>query len=96
MVQDAIVLSTLCPSLASFKSPVPSASWKTGAFKGRIAYIRTLKDQGIPLPVQDMMIETTGVQWIIKDIDTGHSPQFVAPEKLCDMMVELAKQWEGM
>jgi hypothetical protein len=95
-MQDAIVLSTLHPSLASFKSPCPRASWDEQAFKGRIAYIRPVKDQGIPAQVQNMMIEGTGVEWIVQDIDTGHSPQLVAPERLCDMLLELAKLFEGM
>jgi len=95
-LQDVIVMSTLCPSYASWHSPCPPASWKSEAFKDRIAFIRTTKDQGIPLEVQNMMIQGTGVEWIIKDIETGHSPQLVEPEKLCDMLVDLAKQFEKL
>lgn len=29
VVQDAIVMSTLCPSYASFHSPCPKASWSS-------------------------------------------------------------------
>lgn len=65
-------------------------------YKGRIAYIRTVKDVGIPLEVQNMMLKSTGVEWIEKDIDTGHSPQIVQPENLLDMFIELAELWEKL
>ncbi|KAI0890978.1 hypothetical protein F4806DRAFT_484218 [Annulohypoxylon nitens] len=96
LVQDAIVMSTLCPSFASFHSPCPKASWSSEHYKGRIAYIRTVKDVGIPLEVQNMMLKGTGVEWIEKDIDTGHSPQIVQPETLLDMFIELTELWEKL
>jgi hypothetical protein len=65
-------------------------------YKGRIAYIRTVKDSGIPFEVQNMMIKGTGVEWIEKDIETGHSPQVVQPETLLEMFIELAEQWEKL
>jgi len=43
-----------------------------------------------------MMLAGTEQEWIIKDIETGHSPQIVAPEKLCSILIELAKQFEAM
>lgn len=86
----------MCPSLASFKSPCPRASWDSKAFEGRCAYIRTVHDQAIPYEVQGMMLAGTEQDWIIKDIETGHSPQIVAPEKLCSILIELAKQFEAM
>ena len=95
-LQDAAVLSTQCPSLASFKSPCPRASWDSEAYKKRIAYIRTVKDKGIPQELQTMMIEGTGQDWIVKDIDTEHSPQIVNPEKLSEILLELAKKFEEM
>jgi hypothetical protein len=51
---------------------------------------------GIPLEVQNMMLKGTGVEWIEKDIATGHSPQVVQPETLLDMFIELAEQWERL
>jgi hypothetical protein len=61
-----------------------------------LAYIRTLKDAAIPPAVQDMMMQGTGVQWIVKDIAAGHSAQAVEPEKLCDMLIELGKVLEEL
>ena len=43
-----------------------------------------------------MMIEASGQEWILRDVDSGHSPQLSQPEKLADFIVELAKQFEEM
>ena len=43
-----------------------------------------------------MIIEATGQDWTIRDIETGHSPQLAAPEKLCDIILELARHFEAM
>lgn len=57
---DAAVLSCISPSLTSFKSPCPAATWDAEGFKGRCAYIRTTKDQAVPYEVQGMMLQATG------------------------------------
>ncbi|KAH7394352.1 hypothetical protein BKA66DRAFT_606552 [Pyrenochaeta sp. MPI-SDFR-AT-0127] len=91
---NVIAVSAMAQGMTSFTTPVPPASWKSEEYKGRVAFIRTLKDAAIPLPVQQMMIDGTGVEWIIKDIDSGHSPQISQPEKLTELLVDLAKGFE--
>lgn len=77
-------------------SPCPAASWDSEAYKGRIAYIRTVNDQAIPYAAQTMMLQATGQEWDTWDIETGHSPQLAAPEKLADILVEIAKKFEAL
>jgi hypothetical protein len=55
-----------------------------------------LNDAAIPLQVQQMMLEGTGVEWIIKDIESGHSPQLAHPGKMTAILVELAKGFEAL
>ena len=43
-----------------------------------------------------MILEATGQDWIVRDIETGHSPQLAAPEKLCGIIVELAEHFAAM
>lgn len=42
-----------------------------------------------------MLEEATGQAWIIEDIETGHSPQLAAPERLCGIILDLAKQFQA-
>ncbi|CAD6440487.1 e270e43b-db82-4c61-af9d-ba165a004efc [Sclerotinia trifoliorum] len=91
LFQSAIVNSTLCPSYASWHLPYPRASWDQESFKRKIAFIRTLNDTGIPLQFQDMFMQNIGEEWMVRDMDTGHSPQLVQPERVCDVLIELAR-----
>ncbi|KAH8705126.1 hypothetical protein BGW36DRAFT_366922 [Talaromyces proteolyticus] len=93
---DSAVLSCVSRGKTSFTSPCPAASWDTEAFNGRLAYIKTVNDRAVPYEAQSMMLQATGQEWITRDIETGHSPQLAAPEKLADILVELAKRFEAL
>lgn len=85
--------STVCPSMTSFHSPVPRASWDQAGYEGRIAYIKTTKDKAVPLHVQNMFIESSGVGWITEEIDASHSPSLSRPVELARIIVNLAERF---
>jgi hypothetical protein len=93
-IADAAVLSCVSQGKTSFTSPCPAASWDTESFKGRIAYVKTVNDRAVPYEAQSPMLQATEQEWITRDMQTSHSPQLAAPEKLADILVELAKQFE--
>ena len=96
VLADAAVLSSVSHGLSALTSPSPATNWAIEAFQGRCAYIRTLNDRAIPYEVQNMMPkEATGQAWIIEDIETGHNPQLAAPERLCGIILDLAKQFQA-
>jgi hypothetical protein len=61
-----------------------------------VAFIRTLNDAAIPISVQQMMLDGTGVEWIIRDIESGHSPQVSQPEKLTALVLALVADFEAL
>ncbi|KAH7130095.1 hypothetical protein B0J11DRAFT_482395 [Dendryphion nanum] len=92
---DAAAASTMAQGLTSFYSPCPRASWDSEEFKDRVAYIRTVNDTGLPIFVQQMMIDNAkGVDWIIKDIKSDHSPHLSKPEEFSELVVELVRKFE--
>ena len=93
---NVAVASCMNPSLSSWITPCPPASWDEKGYQGRCAFIRTTQDQCIPYDVQNMMIKATEQDWILRDLDSGHSPQLSQPEKLADVILELVKQFETM
>ncbi|KAH3905254.1 hypothetical protein HBI56_173410 [Parastagonospora nodorum] len=93
---EALAVSAMVQGKTSFESPCPRATWDSDHFKGRVAFVRTLKDASIPVDVQQMMIDGTGVEWIVKDIESGHSPQGSQPEKLTSIVVELTKAFQEL
>ncbi|KAF2825590.1 hypothetical protein CC86DRAFT_324076 [Ophiobolus disseminans] len=93
---DVVAISGMAQGMTSFTSPVPRASWDSDDYKGRVAFIRTTLDPAIPLQIQQMMIDGTGVEWIVKDIESGHSPQISQTEKLVEILVDLSKTFEAL
>ena len=45
-------------------------------------FVRCLKDQALPIFVQDMFIEKSGLDWKVMDIDAGHSPYLSQPKEM--------------
>ncbi|ORY05271.1 hypothetical protein BCR34DRAFT_590937 [Clohesyomyces aquaticus] len=90
---DVAAVSAMAQGMTSFTSPCPRATWDS-EYAGRVAYIRTTKDAAIPLQVQQMMIDGTGVDWIVRDLECSHSAQIAQPEKLRDVLMELAGFFE--
>ncbi|KAF2739910.1 alpha/beta-hydrolase [Polyplosphaeria fusca] len=93
---DVCAVSAMAQGMTSFTSPCPRASWDDEAYKGKVAYIRTTNDACIPFPVQQMMLDGSGVDFIVKDIESGHSAQVAQPEKLTQILLDLAKGFEGL
>jgi hypothetical protein len=90
-----VAVSAMAQGMTSFTSPIPRASWDSDDYKGRIAFVRTVNDAAIPLAIQQMMIDGSGVEWIIEDMESGHSPQISQPEKLATILIELARTFES-
>jgi hypothetical protein len=91
---EAATQGSLSQGLTSFSSPCPEASWHTDAFRDRVAYIYTLNDHAVPYAAQVGMVQATGVEWITREIASGHSAQLSNPEDLAKIILELGKQWE--
>lgn len=91
-----VAISAMAQGMTSFTSPCPRASWDNEVYRGRVAFIRTMQDACIPAQVQQMMLDGTGVQWIVKDIESGHSAQVSIPEELTRVLVELAEVFEKL
>ena len=93
---DVAVASCMNPCLSSWTTPCPPASWNEKDFQGRCAFIRTTQDQCVPYDIQNMMIKATEQEWILRDIDSGHSPQLSQPEKLADIILELVQKFQTL
>lgn len=89
-------VSQLLPqSENSFATPVGPTALAHPFYNGRGAYIRALQDKVIPPAGQTGMLAGSGVEWDIRDFETGHSPFAAVPEKFVGTLVELAEGWIG-
>jgi pimeloyl-ACP methyl ester carboxylesterase len=68
-------------------APMAEPVTLTAAFESVAkAYIRTMKDNAVSTPLQDMMIGRAGVNQVIS-VDTGHTPFITAPEAIADAII---------
>lgn len=69
----AIAMVTPSPRPA-WQEPVYNASNASDSTPCRRAFIRCLRDQSIHVEVQDKMLKDSGVDWVVRDLDSDHSP----------------------
>ena len=80
-------------SLKAFATKPSKIGWQEQAYDGRRAYIRCLQDKILPLELQDKYLEKSAVKWIIKAMDTSHSPFLSKPEILTRVVAEILKDF---
>ncbi|KAL8747124.1 MAG: hypothetical protein Q9190_000947 [Brigantiaea leucoxantha] len=76
---DPAVASKLEESLLphatlAFETPAPAPAWADPEYSGKIVFVKCLQDMALPLFVQDMFIQRSGVPWVVKELEAGHSP----------------------
>ncbi|PLB52223.1 alpha/beta-hydrolase [Aspergillus steynii IBT 23096] len=75
-------------ALRAFETPATAPAWAESAFDGRRAYVRTLDDCCNPLPLQNIWLEKSKVEWDVVDFKTGHMPFFSQPQALAEQITK--------
>ncbi len=88
-----LAASLLPHATLAFESPAPPPAWAEPAFEGKIAFLRCTQDQALPTFLQDLFVQRSGVKWIVKDIDAGHSPWASKPKETSAMVIDFAKEF---
>ncbi|MCJ1329332.1 hypothetical protein MMC10_006011 [Thelotrema lepadinum] len=77
-------------SLKAFQEKSGPVVFTDSVWKERRAYVKTLDDSACPTAGQDAMIQSCGVELIVKEIGTAHSPFLNKPQELARILAELA------
>lgn len=85
--------SLLPHSMRVFDSGTPAPAWAEDDYAGKIAFIRCTADQALPLFLQNMFMENSGVEWIVREIESSHSPYISQPQKVVEVLNELVTQF---
>ncbi len=72
----------------AFESPAPAPAWAEPEYKGRLGYIKNALDRAFPPFLQDIFIASTGADWIVRELQTGHSPFLSKPAELAALVQE--------
>lgn len=66
-------------AILAFKSPSPTPAWTDAvAFQGRLAYIVCTEDRAVPKDGQEAMMQGTGKDWIVKELQGSHNAPFMS------------------
>lgn len=85
--------SLLPHSMTALMSPSPPSAWADPEYAGRRAYIRCAQDRAIPAFAQDLMVQHSGVEWVVKELDGSHSPFLSRPAELAGCLAKLAEEF---
>ena len=80
-------------SLVCLTEKEPPVYFNKEQFDGRRGYIRCSEDAALLPPVQDALIEGSGVKWIVKEVPAGHSPFMAKPKELVQVLSELVEEF---
>ncbi|OPB36366.1 hypothetical protein A0O28_0054450 [Trichoderma guizhouense] len=88
------VTETLMPhSELALKTASSAVGWKDKAYDGRRAYIRCLQDKALPIGIQDHLISRSEVEWVVKSLDSSHSPFLSMPGELTRVVEEIVEEF---
>lgn len=90
----ADVLKTLQDhSIKAAIDPSPDNHLADASFDGARGYIFCKQDRALKPVLQREMINTSELSWIVKEMDTGHSPFLAKPAALADVVEEFAEEF---
>ena len=81
---------------AIFVTPAPEPAWADPSFAARLAYIRCQKDQCVPTFAQDMMLQQSGVPWMVHDLECGHCSMIGKPKEVAAALHSFATQFSNL
>ena len=76
-------------------SPSPKQGWADEGFNGRRAYIRATQDTCLLLSQQTAMIDASGVEWMVEDMDAGYNICKTHTTPLTELVTELMFRFEA-
>lgn len=90
-------LKILVPhSTLAFFSPQPTPAFSDEASKGLCAYIKLMQDQAVPVPGQEAMMQYSGAEWVVRELQMSHNSGFVTKtDEMAKTIVELVQEFQS-
>ncbi|KAL9034181.1 MAG: hypothetical protein Q9214_007161 [Letrouitia sp. 1 TL-2023] len=74
--------SLLHHAILAFESPAPAPAWAEPEFSSNVVFVKCTQDMALPVFVQDMFIQRSGVHWAVKELESSHSPFISHPKEI--------------
>ena len=94
--RDREIEKSLLPhAVLAFESPAPPAAWAEPEYSGKIAFLGCTQDAALPTFVQDLFVNKSEVNWIVKDLEASHSPFASKPGEVVEAVKEFIHAFES-
>ncbi len=80
-------------SIRAFQETPGNIGWRESAYDGRRAYIRCLQDHCMHPTRQDFFSNRSGVKWVVRDLESSHSPFMSVPNQLFKATREIVEEF---
>lgn len=80
-------------AVLAIESPAPAAAWAEPAFAGKLAFVKCTLDKALPVSVQDMFMERSGVRWVVRQVEASHSAFLSRPAEVAAILQELVGEF---
>ena len=77
-------------SIKSFQGKSGPVACAGLAYDGRRGYIKAIQDRAIPVPGQEATVQGSGMEIVVKEIDSSHSPFLSKPGETARLLEEFA------
>lgn len=80
-------------ALACFETPVKDPLWSDPELDGRRVYLLTKGDRVFPPEAQPVLVQGSGVEWDMKEIEGGHCAFIHNAGGVANVVVEAVQKW---
>ncbi|KAL7784832.1 Alpha/beta hydrolase fold-1 [Trichoderma ceciliae] len=92
-VAERVIATLKGHSVQAVKSSPSAIGWREKAYDGRRGYIRCLQDNALPIAMQDHLLARSGVEWVVRTLDSSHSPFLSKPDELMGALAEIVGEF---
>ena len=79
--------------MLALESPSSKPAWAEGAYSGRLAYLTCTLDACLPLVLQEVWIQESGVVWAVRKVQGSHTAYVSKAKEVAGFVAEFAELW---
>jgi len=93
-VDQSSIVQLRHQALTAMTSPTSAPAWADRVYDDRRAYLYTTADKCVLPYIQSRMIEKSQVNWMIQQLDSGHSPFLSRTEEVSAWIIQMTQLLE--
>lgn len=83
-------------AVAPFHQPQPANAWDDAEYRLCRGFVMCTHDQAVPIVGQQAMIQYSGCDWAVAEIDGGHCAYIDRPSEVGEAILDLVSRFESL